>query len=75
MKQVLQGVDYLPTSAKIIHTNIKPGNIVLASHSDISDPAGVWTNFYETIGYRALEVILGHRQRQGGNKWKWRKWR
>uniref|UniRef100_A0A3B3U9L6 non-specific serine/threonine protein kinase n=1 Tax=Poecilia latipinna TaxID=48699 RepID=A0A3B3U9L6_9TELE len=72
LTQVLQGLDYLHTRCKIIHTDIKPENILLhpkehlkeisVKIADLGSSCWVYKHFSEEIQtrqYRSLEVLLG----------------
>uniref|UniRef100_A0A3Q2DSP8 non-specific serine/threonine protein kinase n=1 Tax=Cyprinodon variegatus TaxID=28743 RepID=A0A3Q2DSP8_CYPVA len=70
LTQVLQGLDYLHTRCKIIHTDIKPDNILLHLKEQthiLTHAAGFqmqisYKHFCEEIQtrqYRSLEVLLG----------------
>ncbi|CAG6021075.1 unnamed protein product [Menidia menidia] len=57
---VLQGLDYLHTQCKIIHTDIKPENILICLDEHLKEIA--YKHFCEEIQtrqYRSLEVLLG----------------
>uniref|UniRef100_A0A3B4F2U4 non-specific serine/threonine protein kinase n=1 Tax=Pundamilia nyererei TaxID=303518 RepID=A0A3B4F2U4_9CICH len=70
IKQILiQGLDYLHSQCKIIHTDIKPENILVCSLkeiavkiADLGSSCWVYKHFCEEIQtrqYRSLEVLLG----------------
>ncbi|GMS87040.1 hypothetical protein PENTCL1PPCAC_9215 [Pristionchus entomophagus] len=81
MRQVLQGLDFLHTKCKIIHTDIKPENILVKmvkgkiSKVKIADLGNAcWTHHHfadaiQTKEYRSPEVLVGLEYGTGADIW------
>uniref|UniRef100_T1ILN7 non-specific serine/threonine protein kinase n=1 Tax=Strigamia maritima TaxID=126957 RepID=T1ILN7_STRMM len=84
IRQVLQGLDFLHTTCKIIHTDIKLENVCLNGNNDVASEevpvtivdlgTACWVNqhFFDSIQtrpYRSPEVILGADYQANADVW------